>query len=140
MNQINSLYPGTESFWQSSQLHRGLCSVWQGPSLHHYSSEVPSLQRFQRVESLMISFSDKVCGKMLSKLSWGPSRSSTKTSPSRNYIEESDTEMDIWVYMTKSSHLKSVSLLVTPFRKICDPKDNFFRACQKQNRWHFVAF
>ena len=71
---------------------------------------------------------------MLSKLSLSPSSSSSKTSPGRNYIEESDTEMDIWLYILKSTDLKSASLLVTPFRKICDPKDNFFRACEKQNR------
>ena len=83
----------------------------------------------------MISFSDKVCGKMLSKLSLSPSGSSGKTSPARNYIEESDTEMDIWLYIVKSADLKSASLLVTPFRKMCDPQDNFFRACEKQDRF-----
>ena len=89
-------------------------------------------------EVLIFQFSDKLCGKILSKLSWAPSISSEKTLPARNYIEDSDTEMDIWIYMIKSPDFKSLSLLITPFRKICDPKDHFYRACHKQNR--LVAF
>ena len=90
------------------------------------------------LEVLIFQFSDKLCGKILSKLSWAPSSSSEKTLPARNYIEDSDTEMDIWIYMIKSADFKSLSLLMTPFRKICDPKDHFYRACHKQNR--LVAF
>ena len=89
-------------------------------------------------EVLIFQFSDKLCGKILSELSWAPSISSEKTFPARNYIEDSDTEMDIWIYMIKSPDFKSLSLLITPFRKICDPKDHFYRACHKQNR--LVAF
>ena len=68
----------------------------------------------------------------------------------RNYREETDSEMDIWVFMTpepdKNKHL---SMLMTPFRKICDPQDHFYRACEKKNRykkdlgqvrtWHYTA-
>lgn len=55
----------------------------------------------------------------------------------RNYQEESDTEMDIWVYMTKSKSSNSnkfFTILLTPYRKICDPQDHFYRACEKKNR------
>ena len=45
------------------------------------------------LEVLIFQFSDKLCGKILSKLSRDPSRSSEQTLPSRNYIEDSNTEV-----------------------------------------------
>ena len=95
----------------------------------HLRSDISILSRAIQI----FQFSDKLCGK-IPKLSPAPSNSSEETWPSRNYIEDSDTEMDIWIYMLKSSQFKSLSLLVTPFRKTCDPKDHFYRACHKQNR------
>ena len=68
----------------------------------------------------------------------------------RNYREETDSEMDIWVFMTpETDKNKHLSMLMTPFRKICDPQDHFYRACEKKNRykkdlgqvktWHYSA-
>lgn len=54
----------------------------------------------------------------------------------RNYREETDSEMDIWVFLTPDADKhKHLSILMTPFRKICDPQDHFYRACEKKNRY-----
>ena len=54
----------------------------------------------------------------------------------RNYREETDSEMDIWVFVTpEADKNKHLSMLMTPFRKICDPQDHFYRACEKKNRY-----
>ena len=54
----------------------------------------------------------------------------------RNYREETDSEMDIWVFLTPDPEQdKLLSVQMTPFRKICDPQDHFYRACEKKNRY-----
>lgn len=57
----------------------------------------------------------------------------------RHYSEESDSEMDLWVFMSRpvnnagSSEEKFLRILLTPYRKVCDPRDHFYRACHRKN-------
>ena len=51
--------------------------------------------------------------------------------------------MDVWLLVTKSNSSgpqnsnKHLTMLVTPYRKICDPQDHFYRACHRKNRLEF---
>ena len=96
--------------------------------------------------------SDKVCGTIPAPHSTSNStNNSNSTAPTaaagwgrqrqrqRHYREETDSEMDLWLLVARprpgprTGNL--LSLLVTPYRKTCDPQDRFYRACEKQNRY-----
>ena len=53
----------------------------------------------------------------------------------RNYVEEYDSEMDIWLHIkvlpNKTKLYKTLSLIVTPFKQSCDIKDDLYRRCGK---------
>ena len=95
-------------------------------------------------------FSDKVCGTIPAPHSTSNSTNiSNSTAPTaaagwgrqrqRHYREETDSEMDLWLLVARprpgprTGNL--LSLLVTPYRKTCDPQDRFYRACEKKNRY-----
>lgn len=51
----------------------------------------------------------------------------------RIYAEERDKEMDIWVRVTTpplGAKPKTLTLVVTPFKKSCRPKDLYYRQCR----------
>lgn len=50
----------------------------------------------------------------------------------RIYNEEEDREMDIWIQvaLTGGQSEKSISLVVTPFKKSCATRDNLYRQCR----------
>lgn len=84
--------------------------------------------------------SAKVCG-TISKFNLTEGRVPDKTFDVGHYSEETDTEMDLWVYMTNSGQPdKYLDILVTPYRKVCDPRDHFYRACQRKNRSVSIPF
>lgn len=50
----------------------------------------------------------------------------------REYIEAVDKEMDVWISVKpgrKMKESKELKLTVTPFKKSCDSKDNYYRKC-----------
>ena len=89
-------------------------------------------------------FSDKVCGTIPAPHNSSNSNNTTAAAAGwgrqrqRHYREETDSEMDLWLLVARPGpgpHTgKLLSLLVTPYRKTCDPQDRFYRACEKQNR------
>ena len=65
----------------------------------------------------------------------------------RNYVEEYDSEMDIWIWIhikvppNQTATYKTLSLIVTPFRQSCNLRDSEYmkcgqaRACVKKELW-----
>ena len=83
--------------------------------------------------------SEKFCGEISGSFpSHNKSNNASELSPSvtpmskRIYSESSDQEMDIWVKMSvhssKLSH-KSLSFVVTPFKKSCSSLDSDYQRC-----------
>ena len=79
-----------------------------------------------------------------------PSKETYLTVPSlfvaqRNYLEEYDSELDIWIHIkvapNQTATYKTLSLIVTPFRQSCNPRDSLYiqcgqaRACVKREVW-----
>ena len=95
-------------------------------------------------------FSAKICGTIprsgltreegLQLQNTSESHQLSVASFTRHYSEESDSEMDLWVFMSRpvnnagSSEEKFLRILITPYRKVCDPRDHFYRACHRKNR------
>ena len=54
---------------------------------------------------------------------------------SQNYVEEYDSEMDIWLHIkvlpNHTGPYKTQSLIVTPFKYSCNVKDDLYRKCGK---------
>ena len=85
------------------------------------------------VTNIFVS-SAKVCG-TISKFNLTEDLVSDRNVDLRHYSEETDTEMDFWIYMTNTGRPdKYLDILVTPYRKVCDPRDHFYRACHRKNR------
>jgi hypothetical protein len=89
--------------------------------------------------------SKKYCGTLVR-----PRKKTFLTVPSlfaaqRNYVEEYDGEMDIWIHIkvppNQTATYKTLSLIVTPFRQSCNPRDSLYikcgqaRACVKREVW-----
>ena len=77
--------------------------------------------------------SGKYCGTLLR-----PSKETYLTVPSlfaahRNYVEEYDSEMDIWIHIkvapNQTATYKTLSLIVTPFRQSCNLRDSQYMKC-----------
>ena len=47
----------------------------------------------------------------------------------RFYIEEEDSEMDIWIQMLLTEDLSGFRLLITPFKKNCNSKNFIYQQC-----------
>ena len=83
--------------------------------------------------------SNKYCGVIEGSVRSLPQNSSngdiqTITTPldKRIYSESSDQEMDLWVKMTIESlgtRSKTLSLIVTPFKKTCSSMDHRYKRC-----------
>ena len=82
--------------------------------------------------------SNKYCGVIEGSVQSPPSNASIEdTQPvtpldKRIYSESSDQEMDLWVKMTIESlgtRPKTLSLIVTPFKKTCSSMDHRYKRC-----------
>jgi hypothetical protein len=89
--------------------------------------------------------SGKYCGTLVR-----PNKETYLTVPSfstaqRNYVEEYDSEMDIWIHIkvapNQTAQYKTLLLIVTPFRQSCNPRDSKYiqcgqaRACVEKELW-----
>jgi len=53
----------------------------------------------------------------------------------REYIEATDKEMDVWISVRSSrQEKKELKLIVTPFKKKCHSRDNYYRKCPGTDR------
>jgi len=53
----------------------------------------------------------------------------------REYIEDEDNEMDVWLSLAPSRNVKTVKLVVSPFRKKCSYEDEkYYRRCPGSGR------
>ena len=79
--------------------------------------------------------SSKYCGTFETPSQEAYSTGASLRALRRNYVEEYDSEMDIWLHVkvpkNNTRPFKILSLIVTPFRTSCNFKDSLYQKCGK---------